>query len=246
MAKYKKFIFASDNHGNLAEPSALSAVLQFKKHFKPDVTIHGGDLFDFTCLRKGASKDEEFEDLAPDIEAGMDFLRKLKPDIYLRGNHCERLWDGAVGLNPVLSRFCSNQITEIMEVLGGAEMFPYDKRAGVFKLGRLHFLHGYQTGIHVARALALVYQNAVCGHVHSIDQASIPGLETRTGFTAGCLCRLSHPYNRTHVATLRQAHGFVYGWASSTGDYQLFQARTFDGAWHFPTEFITVGAKNAS
>ena len=42
MSKLTKFIYASDNHGDMADPQALAALFEFTKDFKPDIRIAGG------------------------------------------------------------------------------------------------------------------------------------------------------------------------------------------------------------
>ena len=92
MSRLTKFIFASDSHGDMADPEALSALYEFTKDFKPDVKVAGGDHYDFRSLRKGVGSDKEgAESLQLDIEAGEDFFAKWKPSVYLWGNHEHRL-----------------------------------------------------------------------------------------------------------------------------------------------------------
>ena len=54
----KKFLFASDLHGDLQESEAVDALFDFTKQWKPDIRVFGGDLFDLRPLRKNASKEE--------------------------------------------------------------------------------------------------------------------------------------------------------------------------------------------
>jgi len=39
MSKLTKFIYASDSHGDMADPEALAALYEFTKDFKPDIKI---------------------------------------------------------------------------------------------------------------------------------------------------------------------------------------------------------------
>ena len=241
----KRFVAVFDNHGDMVDAKALAAFREFVKHWKPEVRIHGGDCFDLRALRKGASKDEEFEDLAPDIEAGLDFLSWYKPTHFLRGNHDERLWDAASGKNPIAARFAALTIEEVMDALGGAKMYPYCKRNGVMRLGHLKVIHGYHSGVTAARQAAQVYGSVLLGHVHTVDQYSIPGVERRIGRSCGCLVKLDMPYNRAQANTLRQSHGWGYGFIYPSGDYQYFQAECVNHSWTFPTEVMSIkhGAK---
>jgi len=56
---FKKFIVAGDNHGELGCPIAIKKFLDFCEDWKPHYKIHLGDVFDFACLRRGASQEEK-------------------------------------------------------------------------------------------------------------------------------------------------------------------------------------------
>ena len=121
-------------------------------------------------------------------------------------------------------------------------MLPYCKRRGVYKLGHATFIHGYGGGMYAAKNSAMIYGNVFQGHVHTVDRYTIPSLEPREGRIIGCLCKLDMDYNRAHLATLRQCHGFAYGFAYDAGTYEAFQARGIEGRWILPTEFREVYA----
>ena len=237
MSAPKRFIFASDNHGDMASPDAIKALKYFMREFKPDVRIHGGDCFDLRCLRRGAGDDEQHEDLRADIDAGLDFMASFRPTHWLRGNHDERIVDAINSPNPVMRRFASLAWEEIMDVVGKAQVLPYCKRRGVLKIGSLHFVHGFTSGMYAAKKLAEIYGNVLGGHTHACDAYSIPGLEPRIGRCCGSLCALDLPYNRAHLNTLRQSHGFAYGLIYPNGDHRVYQAQPINGAWLFPSEF---------
>ena len=91
MSTPTRFIAFGDNHGDMVDPEAQDALLEFIKDYKPTVRVHLGDAFDFRSLRRGAGNDAEgAESLIADIEAGEDFLAKTKPTVYLMGNHEHR------------------------------------------------------------------------------------------------------------------------------------------------------------
>jgi hypothetical protein len=222
----------------LSDTGSVAALKDFMQFFKPDIRIHGGDCFDFRCLRRGASDDELAEDMAADVEAGQAFMRWFKPTYWLLGNHEVRIIDAINSANPVMRRLGSQLWeNEIKPSVNGAKIFPYDKRDGVLELGTLSFIHGYTAGIYAAKRNAEIYGNVVAGHTHSVDSFSIPGLKPRIGHIAGCLCQLSMKYNRTHLNTLRQSHGFCYGWIFPNGLHRVFHAQEIAGAWLYPTEF---------
>ena len=53
MSKPVRFVFASDSHGDMADPEALDALWEFCKDYKPEVRVAGGDHFDLRALRRG-------------------------------------------------------------------------------------------------------------------------------------------------------------------------------------------------
>jgi predicted phosphodiesterase len=236
--KPTRWVFVSDNHGNKHDAKAVAALWHFLKWWKPGIRIHGGDCFNFAALRKKASEQEKRERLQEDVDEGIRFLKGLEPTHFLRGNHDERLWDAGNSDDGKLADFACHLILDITDALGDkCLMYPYDKRAGVMRMGHLHLLHGYHSGIYAARLAAQVYGNVCMGHTHNIDAISIPGLERRVGHSVGCLCQLSQDYNRAQANTLRQSHGFAYGLTFPNGEFLFFQAQTINGTWYFPSEF---------
>lgn len=236
MAKYQRFIAAADNHGDMQDDSAVESFFEFCKFWKPDVRVHAGDNFDFRCLRKNATEGEKRERVNADIDAGLAFIKRFKPTHFLRGNHDERLWDAAIADDGKLADFASYVAIDIKDALGDAVMLPYCKRNGVLKLGHLKIIHGYNAGVTAARIAGQVYGSVLMFHTHSIDQYSLPGLERRIARVCGCLCKLDQPYNRSHIQTLRQSHGWAYGLLLPRGEYVVWQAEKIAGKWFLPSE----------
>lgn len=241
---YKRFMVVFDNHGDQGDLVAQSAMFEFKeKHWKPDFTVHGGDNFDFRPLRKKASEDEKRESMIEDYNAGMNFLKRLHPRYYLRGNHCERMWDLASEDRGVISDFAYQGTREITKELDkmNCRMLPYDKREGVLRLGHLKIIHGYICGIAAARRTAQIYGSVLMGHGHAIQSASVEGLNQRTGMMCGCLCSLKMTYSRASTGSLNWEHGWAYGVLNEkTGSYHVFQARKVDNKWILPTDYISI------
>lgn len=234
--KCQRFVAAFDNHGAEQDTGAVKAFLDFCKEFKPQVRIHGGDCFDFARLRRAAKDDERRAPLKDDLEIGIAFLQAFKPTHFLRGNHDERMWDSLKADDGALSDFAHYAVTDIEDVLGDAQMLPYCKRRGVLKLGHLKVIHGYHSGVTAARQAGLVYGSVLMGHVHAIDQYSLPGLERRIARCCGCLCKLDMDYNRAQAQTLRQSHGWAYGLLFDSGEYVVWQAEKVAGKWYYPSE----------
>lgn len=240
---FTRFIFASDVHGDQQDPVANDALFQFMEAWKPKLRVFGGDLWDFRPLRRKATEDERRESMAKDYEAGLEWLKRFKPHVFLRGNHDERLWDLAARNKGVESDYAMKGVIEIITLTQKmkCEMLPYHNRDGVYRIGHLKMLHGFSSGINAARATALVYGSCLFGHVHTIDEHSIPGLERRVARSVGCLCRLAMDYNVRTPSALRHSHGFAYGIINEkTGAYNVFQAEEIDGKWMLPTDICEV------
>lgn len=238
----KKFVFVTDLHGDNQDPEAVSAFYHFLDKFNPDIRIFGGDLFDFRPLRRNGSKAEQSESMAADVEAGMVFLKNLQPQVFLRGNHDERIFDIAKddsqhGLLRDAAKEGCRDIESLCRKLK-CKMFPYDVSKGVYRIHKLTFIHGFHAGVTATRQHALVYASdegcVMHGHTHSIQAATIARLGGAQGRSVGCLARLDMAYSRAFTSRLTHNHGWGYGmtWA---GGYEAYQARRVGKKWLFAT-----------
>jgi hypothetical protein len=147
---WQKYLAVSCTHGAEADPRALDAMLRLKEAWKPQFTLHLGDAIDARCLRSGARKDSDSADhaadLADDLMQGLSFLKALKPNVYLLGNHEARLTELAHSPNAVLSYAAGHVMGRIMDEMGKikCQVVPYVgvHPAGVFMLGDTGFTHG--------------------------------------------------------------------------------------------------------
>jgi len=240
---WTRFVAAFDVHGDHQDKQANDALFKFLKLWKPQLRIFGGDLWDFRPLRRKANEDERRESMRADYDAGIRWLKQFQPHVFIRGNHDERLWDIAASNRGAESDYALNGIVEITALLKsmGCRMLPYHKRDGVFRLGHLKILHGFACGVFAARQTALIYNSCLFGHVHTIDEHSIPGLERRVARSAGCLCSLDMDYAARTPSTLRQAHGWAFGVVHKTsGHYHLWQAEKIGGRWLVPTDTVQL------
>lgn len=243
MSNFQKFVVCSDVHGDEQDPRTVKVCLDFCDIWKPNLRIMAGDLWDFRPLRKKACDDERRQSMAQDYEAGSEFLRAFKPDYFLRGNHCERLWELAEEDRGIESDYAIKAVAEIEKELKAmrCRMLPYHKRDGVLRLGHLKILHGFASGVYAARTHALVYGSCLFGHTHAIDEHAIPGLERRVARNIGALCKLDMEYNSRHIGTLKQAHGFAYGIIhKKSGTFHVWQAEEIGGKWILPTDTVTL------
>lgn len=233
---WRKWVAGFDPHGINQDKDANAAFFRFIKDWKPTYRIAGGDIFDFKQLRKKADPHERRDSMAQDVAEGQLWLETFRPTHFLRGNHDERLWDYATQQEGIVADYAKLGVNRLTKLTDGfkCRMFPYNKREGVFTLGSLKFIHGYLSGINAARRTAQIYGSTVMGHGHGIMAQSIEGIEQRTGFMAGCLCKLELDYNRAQPGTLLWEHGFAYGVTNEkTGSFHYWQARKVDGVWNF-------------
>lgn len=218
------------------DPKACSAFFSFIKDWKPEVRVHLGDGFDVTAFRKGADEADQCTDLTDDVEQGLEFIRKMQPTHYLRGNHCERIWDGIEHPKAERAALCFKLAEEIEKTLG-FRTTPYDKRKGVLKIGHLNFVHGFTTGLTASKRAAEIFGNVLFGHCHFVSHDSVPRIDRTMGRCVGCLCRLDFGYNRAQITTLRQSHGWGYGLLFPDGTFRVEQAEEINGRWHLATNF---------
>jgi hypothetical protein len=240
---WESFVFCADNHGDEHDPAAVKAFFKFCEQWQPKHRIHGGDLWDYRAMRRGASEEEKKESMLRDYADGLQFLKDYRPQYFLRGNHDERIWDLAQTDKGILSD-CAIRFTQEIEDQNrklGCRMLPYHKREGVLKLGHLKMLHGYAHGIHAARKHALTYGSCLFGHVHSIDHVTLERSEKTMARAVGCLRKLDADYNRAQIGALRHAHGWAYGVIHKTsGNFHVWQAERVGEKFLCATELIEL------
>jgi len=172
-----------------------------------------GDVYDLRYLRGKASEDDHMDQQAQaDLDAGDAFLSEFRPTTWLLGNHDWRAVKAMESPSP-LKRMAGQDIYGHMTDAAGKDcrIIPYNKRAGVHRLGDVKFLHGYSTGIGGVRKHALIYGRCVIGHLHVVESVTVERLDAPTCWCIGTLSRLELGYNEQHIGTLRQGHGFAYG-----------------------------------
>lgn len=221
MARRRRLMFCSDNHGDLRDSKACRHALDFAKSFKPDVRIHGGDNWDFRWLRKSASKDEQESRITDDLDAGIEFIHHYKPSHFCIGNHDQRIYDRAQTSVGFMSTLCLHVIEKMEAALEGCQIIgPYDKRK-FLRMGGWSFGHGWGSGINAARDHAMRFGPIVIGHLHRRERVTAARFDAPEGIISGCLCKISLDYNRAQLNTLAQKHGFVRGEFTSSGRLDL-------------------------
>lgn len=244
MPKPRRFVVASDNHGDMVDPVARRALMAFLKEYQPEIRVHAGDNWDFRNLRKGASDEEKAASLAEDWDEGATFLTEFfaggKEKVFLRGNHDERLWHFRESATGLVRDYAADGIKRIEGLVRrlGAKMLPYDAQDGVYELGRLSAIHGYHAGASACREHANSYHSDVIfGHVHSFDSVSVKRRgDPIIAQSIGCLCRRDMGYINAKTAKLRWGQGWAFGLLFSDGTYHLQHARNINGRFYAATE----------
>lgn len=214
--KYEKFIAVGCSHGKYADSSAIEAVLSMRDKWKPSIVVHLGDWCDTTAWRSGATgSSDESEPVAPDIDGGLSFLRKLRPTHVLDGNHEDRIPRMLSHRNAVVA-YAAQKATEwidkaFLEI--GCRRIPYD---GVFQrlnIGNITFTHGTIYNENSARDMAEMYGgNVIFAHTHRAQIGEGRTIKESTGYCVGTLTRRGEmEYAKARRATLGWRQGFVWG-----------------------------------
>lgn len=233
MAKRETFIAVGDNHGDMADPMVLKELWKFIKKFKPKHRIHLGDCFDFRSLRQGAKEKERNESLNADIKAGLDFLYRYKPTVFLYGNHEDRLAQTINGShNALIAEHCQdidNDIKNFLKQIGCKVIKEYHAEYGVHRLGEILFCHGYTCGKDAVEQHAVHYAESaggcvIIGHLHRIEMRMGQRLGGVVGFCGGCLCKKSAmDYAKNRLGTSKWGSGWLYGFVEGK-KWKVWQA----------------------
>jgi hypothetical protein len=243
MKEPRRWIAAFDNHGDMEDAETRTALMAFKRDWKPHIRIHGGDNWDFRNLRKGASDDEKSASLGDDWEAGSDYLADLfageGENIFLRGNHDERLWNLSKSATGILRDYAEDGIKRIEGIVRKvrAKMLPYDSTEGIYQIGKLTVIHGYFHGVNACRQHANTYGNCIFGHIHEDSSAPVPSLKAASADAIPCVCIRNMDYVNQKTAKMRWSQGWAYGLLFDDGTYTLNKVRKIDGRFHCATSF---------
>ncbi len=213
IAEWEPFTGCADLHGYHQNRKVVREFLSFVEDFRPKHRFSLGDDMDITALRKGASDDEKASPLRHDVNMGMEFLDKYRPQVKLNGNHCHRLWLAAKkeGLVAELARKLIEEITEQLRKQK-CRIIPYGKRS-YYQFGDRKLLHGTVAGVGAARKVAMHFGHSFFGHIHSEQLATFGRVESPVvAMSCPALCKLDADYNNAHTETLSQANGWIYGY----------------------------------
>ena len=212
---WKRFLAVGCSHGDLIDPNAAEAVLRFKQIYKPTTTVHLGDFVDTAAFRAGAKgSEDESRDIAPDFEAGLTFLKKLRPQIIMCGNHEARLYRLQKHHNAIIRELSGDLIERIRTTAAicKAELVEDWSIRAYRMLGNYKLMHGYMYGENACRDHAEAHGNIIFAHTHRAGMAKGRRDDNPTGYCVGTLSNIPNmDYAAARRSTLSWAGGFVWG-----------------------------------
>jgi hypothetical protein len=238
--RWRRLLAVGCSHGNLASRDAIDAVLRFRRDWKPDTTIHLGDFLDTAAFRSGAkgSKDES-EPIAPDVDAGLQFLKDLSPTHVFCGNHEARLWSLAEHHNAIVAECAAHIVQSINTTAAGigAKLITYKGVWSGLDIGGFRYCHGTVYNENACRDMAEMYGNVVFAHTHRAGVAKGRRSDNPTGYCVGTLTSVPNmDYASTRRATLSWSAGFVWGEYTDTQSVLwLHEQPTSVPVWRLPS-----------
>lgn len=232
----------SCSHGHLADAKATRAALEFKKRWKPDLTLHLGDAIDLAALRAGAMRNPDAGDraanISEDFRAGLNFLRLLEPQVFLVGNHEFRLYEHQYSPNAIVSHCATSALAELHQHLKDlrCQRIDYDIERGWKDVGGTLFGHGFMYSAQAVRDhVESLRKPIVIGHLHRVDRQSGRSIGAPVGWTIGCLANIgAMGYARRNRSTLAWQHGIAWGEYNDHNCIVNVLSPTADGEWRFP------------
>ena len=246
----KRWLAFGDTHGDMVDEAALGSLIKVKKHFKPHLTIHLGDLFDYRALRKGISQTESdaYDGLRADTLKGYECLEKTRPDVLLLGNHDHRIYRvAAEHPNGIVREAAEQGINGIEKAAKRVKcrVIPYHYQQGIYTVGTLNFLHGYTANLRAVAEHANHYGNGpdssvVIGHLHRVEQSTGKRHGRAHGYSAGCLCMFEEMSYASHrLATSMWQLGWAFG-VYDDNNHQVWLATQMGDKWVLPTGVETL------
>jgi predicted phosphodiesterase len=253
---YETFVCVGDNHGDLVDKSALDAFDAFLIKENPGIRIHLGDLLDLGAWRTGASQDDQSQGTNKDVDAGLEFLRMLKPQVFHLGNHDKRALEQRESYNGDRAECANNVCVRLFDQLTAIdckEVHNYSvrgsdaKAVGLNRKGKLVTTHGFAAGTNATRTMAQICGRpgdvVIHGHTHDFHMVTIPHLEDAiVGVSSMCLMDINlADYALTRPATTRWANGWTHGVIeNNTGLCKVWTAHRFAGKFIYSEGFNLI------
>jgi predicted phosphodiesterase len=174
MNKLEKILIVPDCHHPYVDKNAWNLMLKTAKEFKPHHIVIMGDFADCYTVSSHSKNPDRSLKLKEEIDAtklALDQIIELgaKNNVFIAGNHCDRLLRYLQDRAPELFDFIS--IPKILELKEkGFKYVPYKQS---YKLGKMNFTHDAGNAGRYAhyKALETFQHNIIIGHTHRIGLA---------------------------------------------------------------------------
>lgn len=249
-----EIIAMGDNHGHLACPDTLDAIMEGVRRYSPKYRVHLGDNWDMTCLRKGVDRDskEAIDNLEQDLDAGISWIRRYQPTHFLFGNHEWRAFELAQNTDSMSKAKKAMDVIDKMKrelrAVGCKVIKPYDVRHGKVTIENVDFIHGFSHGRNALLQDWGTYgtpgHGFAMGHLHREEQLNYQHINGGAAFLCGCAMDIDQAsYALRRSATLRWQNGFLR-FVTNGKTYKGYQLHRWDSKhWIFDGELWSSGKK---
>lgn len=206
MPKYVKVVSFSCVHVPHDDKAARKWLVQTIRDERPDYVVHHGDALEADAASRWPS--EQDHHLIDEYSAADDYFAEIddaKGDatgVFCEGNHDDNIL-ARHRISPKLRDLCDyrKHIPRLAAWKRGAD-YEYNRDRGVFRLGQVSFMHGYETSESGMAAQAITMGNpfglCVWGHTHRPQpvtqvfrgQAPLP----YWWMDVGCMCNMDNDY----------------------------------------------------
>lgn len=213
--KWKRFAAAGCRHGDLACAEATRIVTEHVLSTGAEY-YDLGDAIDFASLRsKAVGTPDECVDLGADFQSAMDFMRAIRPKVWLQGNHDYRIYQQLKShRGPVreLARYVVNEIQQVADECGTL-IVPYHAKKGWHRIGDLWLCHGYKAAQMALRDHVLYRGgNVAMAHLHRAHWYRPDSANEHYGACVGTLAQpMKLTYAETKLAISSWGHGLISG-----------------------------------
>ena len=237
----------SDGHAPFMCMPSHNAIYAFCKDKKPTNHVHIGDCLDLAGISAyvkedlQAQTDNVIEDALIQLGTHFNKLFKITPksNIYwIKGNHDLRL-QTFVRKNPSWKGLLDNPL-RLLKAFGGCDTsrikyIELDDFEDDFKIGKMHFCHGFYHCKHTAAKHVEAYGESVCfGHVHTMQMfTAVRRTKPIAGYTVGHLMtKEARKYLKGRPTRWVKGFGYMEH-IESSGQYTFHLLPIIDGSFIF-------------
>jgi len=212
---WKRIVAVGCSHGEHLAADMRAAVLGAIDRYAPHYRVHLGDAMDTTAFRAGARGNaDETAPIAPDIDAGLCFLRDMRATHYALGNHEDRIWRLRADPNAIKAHCAARIVDQITTAMGRLRcaLCDWHIMRGWFDIGGVKWGHGYIYGENYLRDSAERFGSCVVAHGHRSGHARGRRLDEAQCWGVGTLAEIANmDYAKSKASTLAWSAGIVWG-----------------------------------